>query len=79
MWYYNDEPFNMNEEELEDESMFIPKSILKQRTDLRDREPKDQSNKKSTKKVRIFLKDDSGSQRPKNNTTKKFKHLSQTI
>lgn len=71
--------FFFEEEELEDDSMFIPKSILKQRTELRDREPKDQSNKKSTKKVRIFIKDESGSQRLKKNTTKKFKHLSQTI
>lgn len=71
--------FFFEEEELEDESMFIPKSILKQRTEMKEREPKDQSNKKSTKKVRICLKNESGSQTLKKNTTRKFKHVSQTI
>ena len=57
----------------------LAKSILKQRTEMKEREPQDQSNKKSTKKVRICLKNESGSQSLKKNTTRKFKHVSQTI
>lgn len=62
--------FIFQEEEFEEEKMVVPKSILKQKSELGKREP---SNKKHTKKVRIADKFIQGSLLSKKNITRKSK------
>ena len=60
--------FIFEEEELEvDDEFFIPKSILKHKTDSIVSD----SKKKQTKKVRILLKPHKSSQKPSKNITRK--------
>ena len=61
---------DITEEELEKETFFIPKSILKSKSKLDKREPTNKNDKKRTK--RVFIVDPTSQKSSRKNVTRKI-------